>query len=171
MLAGTVLTAQELTLLWRQCGRDETLPDRYELSEHGELIMSPRATNRQQLLAAEIAFQLRSLLGGKAVVEAAVLTRDAGVRVPDVVWMPAPRWAVVGTENDLLQGPDLVVEVLSPGNRRAGVRHKPRAYLDSGITEVMVVALDGGIVFQRADGEHGQSAFGVVLDLPDHLFS
>ena len=171
MLAETTLSAPELAQLWRQFAQDENLPDRYELTEHGELVMSPSPTNRHQLLCSEIAFQLRSQLGGKAVTEAAVLTRNAGVRKPDVAWMPGDRWAQVMQENDLLQAPDLVVEVLSPGNRRAEIAHKVRAYLASGITEVIVVALDGGIAFHRADGVHAQSAFSVKLDLPGALFS
>ena len=171
MQADTTLTAADLALIWRQCAQDESLPDRYELTEHGELVMSPSLTNRHQRVCTEIAFQLRMQLGGEAVVEAAVLTQSAGVRVPDVTWMPTPRWAVVRTENDLLQAPDLVVEVLSPGNRRAEMAHKLQAYLASGIGEVIVVALDGGIRFHRADGVHAESAFGVVLDLPADLFN
>ncbi len=170
MLADTTLNPRELAHVWQQLGQDETLPDRYELTQHGEVVMSPKPTNRHQVVAAEIAFLLRSQLGGKAVTEAAVLTREAGVRVPDVVWMPAERWAGVTRENDLLHAPDLVVEVLSPGNRRGEVAHKVRAYLDSGIAEVLVVALDGGLVFHRIDGAHDRSSFGVELDLPDDLF-
>ena len=171
MQADTTRNARDLALIWRQFAQDESLPDRYELTEHGELVMSQSPTNRHQLLCAEIAFQLRTQLGGEAVVKAAVLTPSAGVRVPDVVWMPTARWAVVKTENDLLQAPDLVVEVLSPGNRRAEMAHKLAAYLASGIGEVIVVALDGTLSFHRADGVHAQSAFGVVLDLPVDLFS
>jgi Uma2 family endonuclease len=170
MLAETALSPRELADVWQQLSQDETLPDRYELTQHGEVVMSPKPTNRHQLICSEIADQLKQQLGGRAVVEAAVLTTTAGVRVPDVVWMPTPRWAVVLTGSGLLEAPELVVEVLSPGNRRGEVAHKVRAYLDAGITEVIVVALDGTLSFHHADGQHAASALGVVLDLPAELF-
>ena len=171
MLAETTLSARELAQVWQQMRQDEDLPERYELTQHGEVIMAPKPTNRHQIVAAEIAFQLRLQLGGKAVTEAALLTRTAGVRVPDVVWMPADRWAAVTRENDLLSAPELVVEVLSPGNRRGEVAYKVSAYLDSGVTEVLVVALDGTLLFHRADGTHEHSSFGVKFDLPAELFA
>ena len=171
MLAGTVLTARDLAQLWRQFAQDETLPDRYELTERGELVMSPSPTNRHQRLRGLVATQLSQQLGGEAVVEPAVLTKNAGVRRPDVVWMPTARWNALTEENDLLQAPDLVIEVLSPGNRRAEMAHKVLAYLNSGITEVIVMALDGTIAFHRADGVRAQSAFAIKLDLPAALFS
>ena len=170
MLTDTLLSGTELRSLWMQFGDDDSLPDHYELTEHGELVMSPKPTNRHQRLCSEISAQLREILGGEAVVEAAVLTTTAGVRVPDVVWMPKQRWAVVNNESGLVEAPELVVEVLLPGNRRGAVAHKVQAYLACGIREVMVVALDGTITFHRADGQHETSAFGVVLDLPDDLF-
>jgi Uma2 family endonuclease len=170
MLTEAVLSAPELSALWLQFGADDTLPDHYELTEHGELVMSPKPTNRHQLICSEIAGQLKQQLGGKAVVEAAVLTTTAGVRVPGVVWMPGPRWAMVLTGSGLVEVPELVVEVLSPGNRKAEVAHKVKAYLDSGIGEVIVVALDGTVTFHRADGPHTASALGLVLDLPAEFF-
>jgi Uma2 family endonuclease len=153
-----------------QFGADDSLPDHYELTEHGELVVSPKPTNRHQLICSEIVGQLKQQLGGKAVVEAAVLTDTAGVRVPDVVWMPTPRWSIVLTGSGLLEAPELVVEVLSPGNRPGEVAHKVRAYLDAGIAEVIVVALDGTVNFHHADGPHPASTLGVVLDLPAELF-
>ena len=172
MLSETILDAAELTRVWRQLAQDDSLPDRYELSEHGEVIlMSPSPTNQHQVLCSEIAYQLRAQLGGKAVTDLAVLTRDAGVRKPDVAWMPGPRWAAVQAGETLLDAPELLVEVLSPGNRRSEIAHKLRAYLASGTTEVIVVALDGSIAFHRADGVHPQSAFGVTLDLSDSTFN
>jgi Uma2 family endonuclease len=170
MLAETVLSPRELADVWQQLGQDETLPDHYELTEHGELVMSPKPTNRHQFICTVIAGQLKQRLGGEAVVEASVLTSTAGVRVPDVVWMPAPRWAAILTGSGLLEAPELVVEVLSPGNRPGEVAHKVKAYLDAGIAEVIVVALDGTITFHHADGQHTASALGVLLDLPGELF-
>jgi Uma2 family endonuclease len=169
MDTNTILSPESLSQLWAELAQDDQTPDWYELTEHGELIMSPKPSNRHQRLCTEIAFQLRSQLGGEAVVEAAVLT-SAGVRVPDVVWMPQKKWSVGPTSQDLLQAPDLVVEVLSPGNRQTEINHKIQAYLASGIQEVLVVEISGNIKFHRQDGVHSTSALNLTLALPPHLF-
>ena len=77
----TILLPKELSQIWADLAHNDQLPDWYELTEHGELIMSPKPSNRHQVICAEIAYQLRAQLGGKAVPEAAVLTKTAGVRV------------------------------------------------------------------------------------------
>ncbi len=170
MEADTILSADELRELWEQLAQDDTLDDKYELTEHGEVVMSPKPTNRHQLLCSMVALQLQQQLGPQAVYEAAMLTTIAGIRVPDVVWMPPAKWQPVIEGRDLLEAPDLVVEVLSPGNRKTEIAHKVRAYLASGVREAIVVALDGTIRHHRADGVHAESAFGVRLDLPAELF-
>ena len=171
MSTNTILSPEELTRIWTELGQNEQLPDWYELTEHGELIMSPKPTNRHQAVCAEVAFQLRTQLGGQAVGEVAVLTTMAGVRVPDVVWMPEKKWQRVTAHNDLIQAPDLVVEVLSPGNRQTEINHKVQAYLTSGIQEVIIVGLTGSIEFHRHNGVHTTSQFNLTLSLPSHLFS
>ena len=171
MSTDTILSPEALSHLWAEMAQNEQLPDWYELTEHGEIIMSPKPSNRHQRLCTEIAFQLRSQLGGEAVVEAAVLTTSAGIRVPDVVWMPEEKWQVVLIDQDLLQAPDLVVEVLSPGNRQAEINHKIQAYLASGIQEVIVVGLDGTITYHHPAGIKPTSTFGITLTLPAHFAS
>ena len=171
MDVNTILSPEDLSQIWADLAHDEQLPDWYELTEHGELIMSPKPSNRHQLLCTQIAVQLQMQLGGQAVVEAAVLTTSAGVRVPDVVWMPEDKWQVVTTDEGLVHTPDLVVEVLSPGNRQVEINYKVQAYLASGIQEVLVVGLNGTLQFYRQDGVHTSSSFNVTLSLPAQLFS
>ncbi|HSF08968.1 MAG TPA: Uma2 family endonuclease [Nitrospirales bacterium] len=166
----TVLSSEELSQVWADLAQNDQLPDWYELTEHGELIMSPKPSNRHQVICAEIAYQLRAQLGGKAVSEAAVLTTSAGIRVPDIVWMPEDKWQVVTIEEGLIRAPDFVVEVLSPGNRQVEINYKVQAYLASGIQEVLVVGLKGSLEFYRQDGIHTTSSFNVKLSLPPHLF-
>ena len=166
----TILSPEELSQIWADLAHNDQLPDWYELTEHGELIMSPKPSNRHQVICAEIAYQLRAQLGGKAVSEVAVLTTSAGVRVPDVVWMPEDKWRVVTIEEGLIHTPDFVVEVLSPGNRQVEINYKIQAYLASGIQEVLVVGLNGTLEFYRQGGVHSNSSFNVSLSLPPHLF-
>ncbi|WP_447970433.1 Uma2 family endonuclease [Nitrospira sp. M1] len=171
MSTDTILSPDALSHLWAEMAQNEQLPDWYELTEHGEVILSPKPSNRHQRLCAEIAFQLRTQLGGEAVVEAAILTTSAGVRVPDVVWMPGEKWPVGTTSQDLPQAPDLVVEVLSPGNRETEINYKIQAYLSSGIQEVIVIGLDGTITYHHPTGIKPASTFGITLTLPAHLFA
>ena len=170
MNVDTVLSPDDLSKLWAELAHDDQLPDWYELSEHGEVVMSPKPHNRHQLLCTQIALQIQTQLGGQAGVEVAVLTQTAGIRVPDVVWMPEEKWQIVTTEEGLIQAPELVVEVLSPGNRQTEINHKIHAYLASDIQEVLVVGLNGTLEFYRQDGVHTTSILNFTLTLPPHLF-
>jgi len=170
MMDTTMVSPDELIQQWAELGQDEQSPDYYELTEYGELVLSPRAETNHQRLCAEIAFQLRNQLGGEAVGEAAVLTTTAGLRVPDVVWMPQDRWNEL-PRNAVLQAPELVVEVLSPGNRKPEMNHKIQGYLGSGVKEVIVIGLTGKIDYIRQDGVHPTSMFNLTLSLPSQLFS
>lgn len=170
MHADTILSPEELSQAWADLAGNEHLPDWYELTEHGELIMSPRPETRHQRLCTQIALQLQAQLGGEAVVEAAVLTTTAGIRVPDVVWMPLERWETVSATS-LLRDPNLVVEVLSPGNRSTEINHKTQAYLASGVQEVILIGVTGSIEYVRQDSVHATSMFNLNLALPSQLFS
>ncbi len=84
--------------------------------------------------------------------------------------MPEEKWGVVMTDQGLVRAPDLVVEVLSPGNRETEINHKTQAYLTSGIQEVIIVGLNGNIEYVRQDGIHSTSKFNLALTLPAQLF-
>lgn len=170
MHAETILSPKNLSQVWMDLAQDDGTPDSYELTEHGEIVMSPKPSNRHQVICAEILVQLWTQLGRKAVPEAAVITDEAGIRVPDVVWMPEEKWDVVMTDEGLVRAPDLVVEVLSPGNRETEINHKTQAYLTSGVQEVIIVGLTGSIEYVRQDGFHSTSIFNLTLDLPAQLF-
>lgn len=168
--ADTILSPEELSQLWADLAGNDQLPDWYELTEHGELIMSPRPETRHQRLCTQIALQLQAQLGGEAVVEAAVLTTTAGIRVPDVIWMPESDWQNIASPDQLLEAPSLVVEVLSPGNRPKEINHKTQAYLVSGVQEVILIGLTGTIEYVHQDGVHATSRFNLNLTLPSQLF-
>ncbi len=166
----TLVSPDELIQQWVALAQDEQSPDYYELTEYGELVLSPRAETNHQRLCTKIAFQIQSQLGDEAVVEAAVLTTTAGIRVPDVVWMPQERWRQ-HPRNTVLDAPDIVVEVLSPGNRKPEMDHKIYGYLQSGVKEVIVVGLTGTIEYIHPDGRHAASIFPLQLKLPADLFT
>ena len=71
----------------------------------------------------------------------------------------------------LIHVPDLVVEVLSIGNRETKINHKTQAYLASGVQEVIILGLTGTIEYIRQDGVLPTSIFNLTLSLPSQLFS
>jgi Uma2 family endonuclease len=167
----------DLTALWNELN-DPTMreryglteEDRYELTEHGEVVLTPRPTFWHQALIAAVMGQITDQLGGVALPEAPIRTR-IGVRCPDVVWMPADRRAELRTAGPLQDAPPLVVEVLSPSNSKAEIAYKMLGYLGSGVSEVVIVARNGKITYCRTDGEHAHSVFGLQLALAPNLLT
>jgi Uma2 family endonuclease len=169
MHADPAVRREELIRRWSALGADPASPDYYELNEFGETIMSPRPTNRHQIIAQTVATRITEQLGPRAQVEISVFT-DRGIRVPDVVWMKPDRWAQSGLQTPLPSVPDVCVEVLSPGNTREEIAMKTAAYLRGGATEVAVVGLKGEVEYFGAQGKREASELGLVLDLPPDLF-
>ncbi len=166
----TLISSEELLQQWATLAQDEQSPDYYELTEYGELVLSPRAERSHQRICSSIVRQLSEQLGEEAVQEVAILTTTAGIRVPDVVWMPQERWNNLPRDG-ALEAPDLVVEVLSPGNRKPEMDHKIHGYLGSGVKEVIVIGLTGSIEYIHHNGVHTTSIFNLTLTLPSQLFS
>jgi Uma2 family endonuclease len=164
-----VLDRDELLRRWRELEEDPDSPDRYELTEFGELVLSPKPTNDHQRVASAVARSLESQLGLEAATEISVYT-DRGIRVPDVVWMPAPRWREVKGKSPFPFVPDVCVEVLSPGNSRAEIVMKVGGYLRGGAREVIVVGRKGEVEYFGAEGKREASALGIRLELPSELF-
>jgi len=164
-----VLDRDELLRRWKALEEDPDSPDRYELTEFGELVLSPKPTNDHQLVASEVLQALGRQLGPRAGMEISVYT-DRGIRVPDVVWMPAARWREVKGKSPSPFVPDVCVEVLSPGNSRAEIMMKVGAYLRGGAREAIVVGRKGEVEYFGAEGKREASALGIRLDLPAELF-
>jgi Uma2 family endonuclease len=169
MHAEIALDRDELLRRWKELGEDPESPDRYELTEFGELVLSPKPTNDHQRVAFAVARSLEARLGPEAGIEISVFT-DRGIRVPDVVWMPAARWREVKGKSPFPFVPDVCVEVLSPGNSRAEIMMKTGAYLRGGAREVIVVGRKGEVEYFGAEGKREASALGMLLELPAELF-
>jgi Uma2 family endonuclease len=169
MHAEPAIRREELVRRWNALAADPESPDRYELTEFGELVLSPRPTNDHQAVAFAVGVQLTQQLGPRAATEIALYT-DRGIRVPDVVWMPPARWAEYKGQTPFPVVPDVCVEVLSPGNTREEILMKAGAYLRGGAREVVVVGLRGGVEFFGPDGGREASALGIALALPPELF-
>jgi Uma2 family endonuclease len=171
MDAPATLAIPQVDLLrrWEELDWDTDPCFRYELSELGECIVSPRPTPGHQGVAFEVGLQLSHQLGRRAATEVPVLT-DRGVRIPDVVWMPPERWPESKDYSPLRFVPDVCVEVLSFGNTREEIAMKTGAYLRGGAREVIIVGVKGEVEFRGAEGKRETSALGIRLELAPELF-
>jgi Uma2 family endonuclease len=160
---------EELVLLWDARPLEENSPQRYELNQFGEWILSPTPTTRHQRVERAVARLLEAQLGPEAVTEVAVYT-DRGIRVPDVAWMAPERWAERKDQTPLESVPDVCVEVLSPGNTREEILMKVNAYLRGGAREAIVIGLKGEVEFFGPGGKLEAGALGLKLELPPELF-
>jgi Uma2 family endonuclease len=125
------------------------LPGRIETNAHGQILMSPPPAGKHSDRQGEIAFRLRSLLGGKALPECPVSTLD-GVRAADVGWYSAARFAEVEGQIAFELAPEICVEVLSPSNTASEMREKRKLYFEAGADEVWLCHDDGRLEFFTA---------------------
>ena len=163
------LTPSELQRRWQSLIEDESLADfegRAELDAYGEIALTPPPSFVHQRIAFELAKQIESRLGGHAIVECPVLVD--GVLVADAAWLSGDR--AVRMTTPAAERPEIVVEVSSPRNTKKGLRSKAARFLAHGVQEVVLVELDGTILFITASGESDTSAFGLQLTLPPNTY-
>jgi Uma2 family endonuclease len=156
------LAPNQLSELWHQLAMAATTPERWELSEHGEIIWLPPVTNKHQLTIAWLQEELHAQLGGLAVHRLALCT-SIGVRAPDVAWLPTRNFDGMSLDGALLESPPILAEVLSEEDNEVHVTRRVAAYLQAGAVEVIVVQPDGELEYFRSDGPHDTSAFELKL--------
>jgi Uma2 family endonuclease len=137
----------------------ETLPDplddtRYEIID-GELYVSKQPSLGHQYAADSVCAALRSwsaeTRAGMAFSAPGVIFAEDDNVAPDVVWVRADRLReAVGPDEKLHEAPDLVVEVLSPGetNERRDRETKRKLYSRRGVLEYWVVDVETRSVSQ-----------------------
>jgi Uma2 family endonuclease len=160
------LTREQLAARWNELAEIPSLPDKFELDEYGEIVEMIAPKLQHQRIVASLIKQIDAQLGGEALPGANLLTRF-GVRIPDIVWSQS--WAV-GDEDPLPSAPAICVEVLPRSNTRSEIEGKTAAYLDAGAQEVVLVETSGRIRYFGTDGERTQSAFRLVLRLPEGTY-
>jgi Uma2 family endonuclease len=164
-----VLQRSELRALWLQMAGNPSLPARYELTEHGELVVHGPPSSKHDDILEFVASEIRYQLGGLCIPNVPMLT-GAGVRVPDLLWISTERHSEVLTQHPLEFCPSLLVTVLSPATRSVEVNHRCNAYLSAGAREVIIISPTGAVSYRRADGSHTTSDLGVTLNLDEALF-
>ena len=157
------LSPIELGERWRRMCVDPTfedVPGKIELTQWGEILMSP-VGKAHGLLAVALSVLLMRKLGGKAMVEVGVLTA-AGIRAPDVAWCSDAFLAAHPEDAPLSAAPELCIEIASRGNAMPKLREKALAYLAAGATETwIVVPTSRTLEIYRTEGKVDRSGFGI----------
>lgn len=155
---------------------------KWKFEERVELIrgrifrMSPAPNRRHQELTGNIYYELRKHLIGK---ECNIYIAPFDVRLPrkskddkDIVTVLQPDICVICDASKLddrgcLGAPDVVVEILSPGNNSKELKNKYEVYEEAGVKEYWVVSPQDEtfIMYILADGRYKPSRVMVAGDI------
>lgn len=153
-----------------------TFDERVELIKGKIFKMSPAPSRRHQELSSYIHVQLGKFLEGKP---CRVYSAPFDVRLPrkskddkDIITVLQPDLCVVCNpaildDRGCLGAPDIVVEVLSPGNNTVELKKKYDIYLESGVKEYWVVSPQDKtfLVYTLKDGAYIPSRLMVAGDV------
>lgn len=114
------------------------VPYKVELNKFGQILMSP-ASNRHGILQNKVARGIENQIhSGVVIIECSILTSE-GVKVADVAWASDEFFVEFGEITPYPKAPEICVEVVSPGNSKAGIQEKIRLYLEKGAQEFWIV--------------------------------
>lgn len=142
-----------------------TFEERLELIKGKLFKMSPAPNRWHQKLSLEIARELSNYLKGKP---CEAYTAPFDVRLPrkskadkDIITVVQPDICVICDPSKLddkgcLGAPDIVVEILSPGNNRKELRNKYEVYQESGVKEYWIILPTEKAFWQYILNEKGQ---------------
>jgi hypothetical protein len=136
----TPLAPDELGRRWRALCQDPTFEDiaaRIELTEWGEILMSPVGKSRG-MAAMRIGEALRQALGGHTMAEVGIAT-SIGARAPDVAWCSDDFLAAHPEEMPLAAAPELCVDIVSATNALPKRREKAMASVNAGAVKAWIV--------------------------------
>lgn len=142
------------------------IPDdgkRYEVV-HGELHMSPSPVIRHQSIVVRLTILLgtfieKTQIGRLLIAPIDVILSEHNVVQPDVLFISKERLSIISDKN--VQGvPDLLVEILSEGNRRHDEVVKRKLYESFGVGEYWVIdpALETIKVYRLEEGRFMKAA-------------
>jgi len=143
---------------------------------HGEIVMSPQPKPFHQ----QVSDNVRALLDEAIRHQPYVARQNTNIKFGQAHSMPAPDVFIVGRDawkracqldEYLSQAPLLVVEVVSPANRRARVEEKARLYLSQGVAMVWIVYPKRKVVLVHRAGQDAaiERTPAHLLELPDPL--
>lgn len=165
----TISQAKVHQARWEEIAGDpalQNLPYKVETNQRGQIVLTPPKAQHSDLQG-RVLDTLRDVVSeGRGLPEFPIATR-AGVRVPDVVWMPDGRLdEITETGDPPTRAPDVCIEVMSDSNDWAEMHEKRRLYREAGATEVWVVEEDGTVRFFEDDEiEHSE----IISGFPDEV--
>ncbi len=134
----------------------QNLPFKIETNKFGQILMSP-ASNRHGSIQFDVGKKIdRKRKNGKVMVECSISTSD-GVKVADVAWASDEFIAEFGEVTPYPKAPEICVEVVSPRNTKAEIKHKVELYLAKGALEIWVVNSDKEIAYYTHVGQINKS--------------
>jgi Uma2 family endonuclease len=156
---------------YRRIREDERFRD--ELSR-GRLIREPRPGGEHGVVTANLFAALHAHVAahglGRVLIETGYLLahEPPTVRGPDVSFIAAGRLPDVPPTGFWRLAPDLVAEVVSPGDRAEEMRRRVADYLAAGTREVWLVRIRSRAVIRHRTGERAR-VFGDAADLTTPL--
>lgn len=134
-----------------------TFEERLEIIKGKLFKMSPAPSRMHQKLSGEIFVELANFLKGKS---CEVYAAPFDVRLPhlspnekQIITVVQPDLCVICDPSKLdakgcLGAPDIVIEILSPGNNKKELKNKYEVYEESGVKEYWLVVPDEQAVFR-----------------------
>ena len=141
------------TTAWEQVLGDPSLQDlpyKVETNALGQVVLSPRKLKQSFVMAQLARLFGRFVVGGEALIGAAIETGD-GVKVVDVAWMSEARWRSMPEDAAAAPvAPEICVEVLSRTNTADEMAKKRWLYFERGAHEVWLCDDGGRMTFYLA---------------------
>ena len=152
------MTLQTKKLTYREYLDGPEIKARYDIVD-GEMIMAPSPKRAHQIILGRVYVRFQEFvteheLGDVYFAPLDVVVQEAPLRVrqPDLIFVSNENSGILG---DFIHGgPDLVVEVLSPGNSRSEIESKLSDYAQIGVRECWLVSPEARTaeVLQLDDG-------------------
>jgi Uma2 family endonuclease len=144
------MTLQTQQLTYEDYLKSPEIKQRYEIVD-GKMIMAPSPTREHQTILRQLFLQIHSFVSERGLGEVlfapldVVIQRDPlRTRQHDLLFVSKERSEIL---TPIIEGaPDLVVEVLSPGNTRRAMEEKLGDYARLGVRECWIVSPNGGTV-------------------------
>ena len=154
---------------WQEIVADpslQELPYKVETNQRGQIVLSPHRPDHSYAQGDIIELLYEHEEEGRPFPEFP-LTTEAGVRVPDVVWVTPERREEMDKAGDPpTLAPEICIEVMSENNDWDEMHSKRALYLEAGAEEVWVVTEEGAVRF-FADEE--MEASEVLPEFPEHV--
>jgi Uma2 family endonuclease len=123
------------------------LPCKIELTPQGQILMSPVKIYHSALQGKIAALLYLHLEQQGQVLSACAIQTRLGIKVADVAWVSASRFAEIKTQTACSVAPEICVEVLSDSNTEAEMQQKRQLYFAQGAQEVWICDETGHIAF------------------------